>query len=892
MFAVPSTPDSRRGEDIEHPSTTPAGPPPTGFTNQSFTPAGRPPPSSVFGATFGNGNSLGTKSPFSFSAFIQSPEPAVSGRVPSRGFTVPSSSPAQREEQQESRQPPIPENEEITQSDAFRFSNFPGPENELEEDMLDFAEVSRGSKRSRNGNVMAPTLLATRVLERDVDRPPRMPSLVDTLIAGLAVSSISDTDDAILNTETILEEIEDALRTGPEEVIDQSVQQAVRRLLLEWSKHTSSESIAAAIGPVEKTGFARASYIASLLLQLHHPSEISGAPRTGLTNALITPSSFEAPTPKALLDWLNKNHNPFPEDLPEVQNFKPSATSHDRFWDTVFQTLLRGRFSTAINLLGTADWAQAYCAIEDGYQTPGYKGAQLSAVQNAVGKCVELLRTCPALNDDDWVVTGADWSLFRSRTSRALDDLEKYAESDSADKEYGDVNVFAASGKSFAAGSRRAESKVPWTVYEQLKAIYGQILGLKDEILLSAQDWLEATVYLTVWWNGEEEIPMGASRRGLPARQRNRPVDLDPIARYQRKLLTSFASVTDDPEDSVLGVNATDPVQVALGAVFEGEVESVLKLLLKWSPLVTTAVVDVASAAGWMPSGRPRTADVMDGFDQEDLMVLSHGQVNQRAGLDRDTVLVDLAEILAKEDQLSTSDGKHVEQGWKIAVRILSRLDSASVASTKIAQIFNRMQLKTSKQVDDALAVCNELGLSDQVREISERYAESLASSSQNYGQALLYYARAHSEAQLQSTLDLLLSTSLVRSAAYPPPSDLDPQLRDLLSNQTGVLTQLARVDNEAARLLADKSSGYATLRRFYELRDETDDGEDGENAFKSGLRPAARKKEMVKGLVALAESAGESIRGGLFDANSSGVVQVETLLSLLGEALPLLHGE
>ncbi|KAF2150812.1 hypothetical protein K461DRAFT_244666 [Myriangium duriaei CBS 260.36] len=877
MFNVPSTPDSRRGDDIDILSTTPAG----------------PPPSSVLGSSFGPGTGLNAKSPFSLSAFIKSPaDRAPSNRVSSRGFAVPSSSPAQRDRSGYLDDVGLGANG--TGKYGPGGNARPGTQTDDDlDDILDFNSEPRGAKRSRNGDVMAQSMRSSRMVGRDIDRDSIMPSIVDGLVAGLPdPPSLQEDDDTILSTENTLETLDDAARRD-EDDLEQALAQAVKELNTEWVKQVDTESVAASIGPVDKSGFARAFYVATLLLQLHHPATANRATSSQLPSftALNRLSSQPTPLPRALLDWLNKNHNPFPEDLPEVQSAKPSSTAHDRFWDTVFQALLRGQFSTVIKLLSSANWSHADTALEDGYSEPGYTGAQLQAVQYVVGQCVELLRTCPALTDDDWTVSGGDWSLFRSRARRYLEDLEQYAESNSADREYGNTNVFAAGGGSFAAGSRRAESRVPWSVLEQLKAVYGQLLGSREEILLSAQDWLEASIYLTVWWDGNEEGSLGASRRGLPARQRDRLVDADPIRAYQRRLLLSFASVTDEPEDVPLGVNTVDAVQVALGAVFEGEVESVLKLLQKWSPLVATAVVDVASAGGWMPLGRPRTGDVMNGFDQEDLMVLSHGQINQKEGLDRDSVLTNFAELLAKEEQFESSDGRTVQQGWELAVHVLSRLDSTSAAQKKIGEVFSAMTFTNAKQVDKALSVCNSLGLTEQVRGISERYADSLATTSHSYGQALLYYARAHSEAQLQSTLDLLLSTSLVRSAAYPAHAELDPQLADLLSNQTGVLSQLARIDVEAAKLLANKSSGYATLRRFYELRDEDNEvEEEEESAFKSGLKPAARKKEMVKGLVALVESAGESIRGGLYDATAVGVVQVETLLSLLGEALPMLN--
>jgi len=168
-----------------------------------------------------------------------------------------------------------------------------------------------------------------------------------------------------------------------------------------------------------------------------------------------------------------------------------------------------------------------------------------------------------------------------------------------------------------------------------------------------------------------------------------------------------------------------------------------------------------------------------------------------------------------------------------------------------------------------------------------QRYANSLAESTHSYGEAIIYYARGHSVQQLRSTLDLLISMSLVQSAAYPAASALDRQLNKLLNDQRTTLNQLARVDIEAAQLIADHLSGYATLRKFYELRDESDDDDESR---KSGLRPFARKREAARAITALIGSAADTIRGGLYDSDTAAVVQVDTLLALLGEALPLME--
>ena len=77
--------------------------------------------------------------------------------------------------------------------------------------------------------------------------------------------------------------------------------------------------------------------------------------------------------------------------------------------------------------------------------------------------------------------------------------------------------------------------------------------------------------------------------------------------------------------------------------------------------------------------------------------------------------------------------------------------------------------------------------------------------------------------------------------------------------------------------------TGYATLRRFYDLRDEEVNLKEGE---KVRLRPVARKKAAEECLLAVINSAADNIHGGLYDESRSSIVQVDGLLTLLGEAL------
>lgn len=178
----------------------------------------------------------------------------------------------------------------------------------------------------------------------------------------------------------------------------------------------------------------------------------------------------------------------------------------------------------------------------------------------------------------------------------------------------------------------------------------------------------------------------------------------------------------------------------------------------------------------------------------------------------------------------------------------------------------------------------------------TQRYADSLASPSDSqqqldYGRALIYYARAHATSKLTSTLSLLISLSLLHSTAMPTEETLDPTLRSLLSKERTSLVDLARHDTEAATLLSSCLSGYATVRRFYKLRDQ-----DITPALPSisakQLRPLERTRAAAAALIAAIESASDCIRGGLFDPEIESVVPVDGLLALLGEALPLLGQE
>jgi hypothetical protein len=77
--------------------------------------------------------------------------------------------------------------------------------------------------------------------------------------------------------------------------------------------------------------------------------------------------------------------------------------------------------------------------------------------------------------------------------------------------------------------------------------------------------------------------------------------------------------------------------------------------------------------------------------------------------------------------------------------------------------------------------------------------------------------------------------------------------------------------------------SGYATLRKFYDLRDT-----DGFTAQHS-RRAAKMRRDAMTALAAVIASADDNIRGGLYDPTRDAVVSEDFILALLGEALPFI---
>lgn len=145
-----------------------------------------------------------------------------------------------------------------------------------------------------------------------------------------------------------------------------------------------------------------------------------------------------------------------------------------------------------------------------------------------------------------------------------------------------------------------------------------------------------------------------------------------------------------------------------------------------------------------------------------------------------------------------------------MAVTVLNRLDQSSDARHKIADLLDRIDLVDEARVDKVLSVCDDLEQIDQLRDIAQRYADSLAEDTTTYGSALIYYARARAVEKLKENLAHLTGLCLLHSTSTPPIGGTDHKLEALINKDRAALRELADVDMEAATLL---SSHLSTLR-------------------------------------------------------------------------------
>ncbi|PMB71434.1 hypothetical protein BM221_001523 [Beauveria bassiana] len=680
-----------------------------------------------------------------------------------------------------------------------------------------------------------------------------------------AATLIEPTDLIVKNEELVSRLYNDGV--GAEEdvdVMDDSLATISHDLLQLWEDHIDTlpppeGEDYASVGPgVQAQPFEKAMFVANLILRMHHTRSNHNGKHEKIP-----------PLPETLFLWMHDSHNLFPDQIRESNQYKPSPACHRLFWQTLRNNLLRGNVAQASGLLRNAGWEHMHKGT---HGEKAYTGKALDNVRRFAAATCEILDQCPGASGD-WDIWNSAWTLFRVHAKGSLDRLTLFAEGRGVQMDAFEGG-FDDSAQYMSTMAKEASSQLPWDIYEHLQTVYGIVLGQHDAILETAQDWCEATVGLFGWWDDstQRRKNLRITQSGFNAPTTSRFGASDD---YLDRLSAAFHKVIQ----SDLNPNTMDPVEVAIASAFEGNITAVIGCLRIWSLPVASACAEIASLGEWLPREKLWSDLPADGLDMDDLALLGITQPSddEKQGI-KDTTLVIYARELAGIEHLTPQ-----RDGWEVAIEVLGRMDvpekSEQTVSELLRDLLVTLDQHSSSTVDKMWRILNELGMVNFAEETAETFADILAKESHRYGEALWYFALSHKTERVREVLVLLTSYSLVYSTVYPAEKELDKDLRNLLRNRTETLERRATQDLEAAQLLGRMLSGYATLRKFYELRDEC------ALVDASSSKALSLRKQAASALVAVISSADDNIRGGLYDDTRDAVVSEDFLLALLGEA-------
>ncbi|PFH60291.1 hypothetical protein XA68_11174 [Ophiocordyceps unilateralis] len=924
---APSTPDKKGRHSVlpEMPSTTPAGPPPQS-SGGSFNPTG-PPTESFFGGSFLRPNRPASQPRNNSWNRPLGRSVRGSQRQPSnlsRQYHVDDQDSDHDEPNDEPELPPLP-------GSLFRGSNADADDIEaaisryIDQDIDAQAEPSSGSSSAEASDdvdmflnmrhddrlydeppigegddmIMLNTPAATSRVQREAEDIFRRsaarfgggPGSREFQFAAVArgfyldqkPAPITESPQLILETEHLVSRLYDE-GVGTEDdadKMDNSLASITCQLVRLWDDYAEGlpqpegECIAT-VGPgPDAEPFQKAAFIAHLMVRIHHT-------RFDIDDAV---DDKTPPLPEVMFDWLRQSHNLYPDQVRDIGRCKPSPASHGLFWQTVRCAVLRGEVKDAAQLLRNAGWDQVR---RDGEAV--FADQALDNIRRFADATSAMLEQCPAAVSD-WDVDNGNWTLFRVQAQGALDKMTLFAE--------GNLDGPAAKRpQTMSAMARKAASQIPWEVYENLQVVYGIVLGNIESIMNTAQDWCEATVGVLGWWkDGRTNLDRGHSLSQSRSYQPGASTMLGD-SMFGATTFSQPAGSGDNQLDRLaaafhrvlnadLSPNPMNAVEVAVGSIFEGNVDAVIGSLRTWSLPVASSVAEIASLGQWLPPAQPAKPQPMDALDMDDLALLGVAPptVDETEGI-KDTTLVLYARELAGIDWLAPN-----RDGWELAIRVLGRMDSAEKADETVAELLRdlleTLDVDSSAVVDKIWGVLNDLGMAKYAEHTAMTYAQMLARECRRFGEVLWYYALAHRPDSVREVLNLLMAHSLVDSRAFPAEADMDDGLRDLLEKRTETLERRAKQDLEAAQLLGRMLSGYATLRKFYDIRDGKDVLGDG-----SSFKAVAAKRQAARALATVIASADDNIRGGLFDPGRDAVVSEDYLLALLGESTALVDAD
>ena len=563
--------------------------------------------------------------------------------------------------------------------------------------------------------------------------------IANDMARQIGTPPLSESDGFILATEQIMGDSTLTLRSGPQSLKSHKacLLDATAKLSRLWSSQLRRKSLKPGShqppsiqATAEASLLEKAVVLSLLTLKIHYSPVAKGSQASASLSDVNLSYAPEESFPEALLDWLDKCHDPWSAICMEVIEH-PSPPNHFNFWDTMFSLMLRGKLHDAIELLDKSTFGSAETAPRDGYHD-GYAEGQTQNIQMITARVARLLRTCPAVTSSDWEIVGNDWSLFRRHVEVALDELIQFVEteehaSDIASSTFA-LQKFYESNVTTQGGRKggRGESRIPWTPYQSLRLIYGILLGRETEIMSSAQDWIEATIGLTIWWNGDDgnarsRLNLDITKYALKeARQKGyRLVDLDYEAAYLNRLAFAFHRTTDAGGEQGFQLNSNSPLEIAVASVFENNFQGMMGILHAWSLVIASTMAEIAALGGWFSISPGSNENISNRFDEADLMVLS-SYGHQEQGLRRDKLMVEYANALFDRGTLHAQDEQVDVDSWKLSLSILQRINDDETARQEISKALLKLPLDSPDVVNEIVDIAARCKIKELGMKLSE----------------------------------------------------------------------------------------------------------------------------------------------------------------------------
>ncbi|CUS15115.1 unnamed protein product [Tuber aestivum] len=644
----------------------------------------------------------------------------------------------------------------------------------------------------------------------------------------------------------------------------------------------------------------KAYYLASLLLPLHHSR----------ANAVET-----------LRRWLYTHKQaPTRKELTALKNFYPNAIYSFSYWEILQQLIMRGEVQEAMDLLRCTDWDmlnESNSSVpkpkigdtEEPTWDRRYSNEEIESIKNATASAIKLLSTCPGLARSSYApssvgffpATGTshgskgDWRIWQGKVFAAAEDVRAGGEGDGEttfdetdDSYYESFHPRNGGSYGFEIGTGKTKEKktpVPGEVSRGLRAIYDVMRGDREAILSHTEKWEDA-VLATMMWGvtdgfGDPDSSIGDDSEEEDEEEEDGIYD-DGAGkalnrRRREKDLVRLSKVTESLVGSEMPLDATNELELAVGACLVWDTNVVVQVMPKFSLLVASALIEMCGHAGSIQRGKigieENARGMMDGFDEDELAVFGMGRGFDAEVEKADGVVKEYGTGLFGVDWV---DEKAQVEGWEVAVGVLHRVGGGREMSGKL---LTQLELTSKERVEKLLTYCGENNLEDEASEIAavsvssniatpersngrkQSFAERLSGTT-SYGDSLHFFALANDRFSLHNILTKLTTSSLLHSTPSPAPPSLDPVLSDLLKTPTSITSPILRFE----------LSGYATLRNFYESRDSGD------------------HSRAVKALVAVLKSAGEKLDGGVYDADWDSAVEEWMIAVLLGELMPYIN--